>query len=280
MTGSTLSRSVTSRFHISRSIALVRPVLLHQALVVGRVPRLEDHRAQLEALDQDAALVVHREVRGPDHALAAALRSHACAASSSEPSTSGSSSNSTKPNQPQFALCCSLKARLICARDAAHHAPVPPREEVGGLAVAEEGVHAPVEEHVALDLQRWHPVGVVRVQAEGEVDEGLQVPPAGCFSDLYSHCAGTLHAHHPRRLRQGPPPRALGAARCGARGGHPALLPRAHIPGDAGRGDGGRAADHAGLQQLPRAHRRRARAGGRAGRAAPLRHRPHRLAPA
>ena len=52
---------------------LAHPRLLQQPLVVGRVPRLVDHRAHVEALDQDAALVVHREVGGPDHLLAAAL---------------------------------------------------------------------------------------------------------------------------------------------------------------------------------------------------------------
>ena len=65
-----------------------------------------------------------------------------------------------------------------------------------------------------------------------------------------------------------------------ARGGRPALLPRAHLAGDAGRRDGGRRADHARLEQLPRPDRRRARDAGRRGRAAPLRHRPDRLAPA
>ena len=61
------------------------------------------------------------------------------------------------------------------------------------------------------------------------------------------------------------------------------LLPyfrRARGPGGAGRGDGGRRADHARLQQLPRADRRRARDAGRARRARALRHRPDRLAPA
>ncbi len=62
--------------------------------------------------------------------------------------------------------------------DAPGDAAVAAGEEVGGLAVAEEGVHAPVEEDAALDLQGWDPVGLVRVQAEGQIDEGLQIPAA------------------------------------------------------------------------------------------------------
>ena len=57
-----------------------------------------------------------------------------------------------------------------------------------------------------------------------------------------------------------------------------ALLPRAGGPDAARRRDGGQAPDHARLQQLPRAHRRRARQAGRARRAQPLRHRADRLA--
>ena len=46
-------------------------------------------------------------------------------------------------------------------------------EEVLGLAVAEEGVHAAVEEQPPLELQRGHPQRVVSMQAKGEVDEGF-----------------------------------------------------------------------------------------------------------
>ena len=52
---------------------LLEPGALAQPLVVGRVPGLADHRLALESLDQDAALVVHREVHRADHAVAATL---------------------------------------------------------------------------------------------------------------------------------------------------------------------------------------------------------------
>ena len=55
--------------------------------------------------------------------------------------------------------------------DAADDAPVAAGEEVLGFAVAEEGVHPPVQEQAPLELQRWHPLRVVSMQAERQVDE-------------------------------------------------------------------------------------------------------------
>src|SRR5205807_445786 len=52
---------------------LLHAIALDQALVVGRMIRLLDHRGPVEALDDEARLVVHREVHGPDHAIAAAF---------------------------------------------------------------------------------------------------------------------------------------------------------------------------------------------------------------
>ena len=56
------------------------------------------------------------------------------------------------------------------------------------------------------------------------------------------------------------------------------LFPHAARSDAAGGGDGGSPAHHAGVQQLPRADRRRAGQAGRARRAGPLRHGHHRLA--
>ena len=143
ITGSTFSRSVTSRFHISRSIALVIPACSMQLLVVGRVPRLQDHRAQVEALDQHAALVVHREVRGPDHPLAAALaQPRLGGVEQRAAATSGSSSNSMKPNQPQFFFWCSLKAWLIWAVMRPTTRPSRRARKYSASPWREEGVHA------------------------------------------------------------------------------------------------------------------------------------------
>ncbi len=83
-----------------------------------------------------------------------------------------------------------------------------------------------------------------------------------------------------RRLREGAQPRPPRAARSGQGARPPPLLPPAHLAGRPGGRDGGARDDHARLQQLPRADRRRAGQAGRARRAGDLRHRRHRLAPA
>ena len=90
----------------------------------------------------------------------------------------------------------------------------------------------------------------------------------------------TLYADRHRRLRQGPRARARGAAARRPRSRPAALLPPPGVARGAGGGDGGRPADHAGLQQLPRPDRRRARHAGRPRRAGALRHRADRLAAA
>ena len=89
ITGRTLSRPETSRLHISRSIALLKPGRLEQPRVVGGVPGRQDDRRQLVALDQHPALVVGREVHRPDHALAAALAQPASAASAARAAPPG-----------------------------------------------------------------------------------------------------------------------------------------------------------------------------------------------
>ena len=71
--------------------------------------------------------------------------------------------------------------------DAPDDAAVAPREEVLGFAVGEEGVHAAAEEQTPLELQRRYPQRVVSMQPEGQVDELLQLPTARdrCDSDAH-----------------------------------------------------------------------------------------------
>ena len=52
---------------------LVEAVALEQPLVVGVMPALEDQGLSLVALDEQAALVVGREVHRADHPVSAAL---------------------------------------------------------------------------------------------------------------------------------------------------------------------------------------------------------------
>ena len=81
-----------------------------------------------------------------------------------------------------------------------------------------------------------------------------------------------------RRLRQGARARADRSTQGGPRPRRPPLLPYARGPHAARGGDGGPQPDHARLQQLPGADRRRARQAGRARRAEPVRHGHHRVA--
>ena len=53
-----------------------------------------------------------------------------------------------------------------------------PGNEVGGLRVAEEGVAARVEELLAFEQQRRHPMGVIGIDLPGEADEVLHVRAA------------------------------------------------------------------------------------------------------
>ena len=117
------------------------------------MPGLADHRLALEALDQDAALVVHREVDRADHAVAAALAQpglgrveqrveHLLVVLALEEAE----------HAPGVAAGSSLKARSIWALIRPTDPPVAPGEEQLRLAVLEERVHAAVQEQLALEM--------------------------------------------------------------------------------------------------------------------------------
>ena len=149
------------------------------------------------------------------------------------------------------------------------------------LAVAEERVEAPAEEQPALQTQGWHPLRRGRVQAERELDELPQLPSGAGGADVHGHGGAPYMASTSADVFA----KARGheraeQLRARPRGRRAALLPGARGPGAPGRRHGGRRADHARLQQLPRPHGRRARAAGRARRARDLRHRADRLAAA
>ena len=285
MIGRIVSRSATSSVPHEQVHRLGQPGLL--AAAAGSSDGCQGCRiigSALEALDQHAALVVHREVDRADHvgrarARAASRRRRRAARGS----TSGSSSSSRKPNMPQRLLVEGVEVVVVLGRDAPDHALAATGEEQLRVAVREERVQPPVEEQPALQAQRRHPDGRSRVQPVRQLDELPPVPPRADGADDDWHLTPpdrTLYAHGDRRLREGPRPRAGRAAARGARGRPAALLPPLESPAAPGGRDGGRRADHARLQQLPRADRRPARHRGRARRARALRHRADRLAPA
>ncbi len=137
------------------------------------MPRLADHRGDLETLDQDAALVVHREVGGANHALAA-LGAQPCGDGVEQRDEHlGVLLELEEAKPPPAGVVLVVEGVVDLGADAPDDAPVAAREEVLGFAVGEVGVHAPVQEDVALELQRGHPQWVVSMQAVLQVDEPL-----------------------------------------------------------------------------------------------------------
>ena len=253
---------------------LLEPGLLAARRVVGRVPGLLDHRLAVVALDEHAVLVVDAEVHRPDHQVAAALAQPALRRREQRRQDLGVVLELEEAEHPPAVVLVGVEGVVDLRADAPDHAPVAPGAEELRVAVLEEGVLAAAEEQPALQAQRGAPVRRGRVQPVRELDELAQLLAAPRRASRPRTRRRTLHARDlDRRLRQGPRQRARGAAARGARGRHRPLLPHRRGPARARRGDGGRPADHAGLQQLPRPHGRRARHAGRARRAGALRHR-------
>ena len=103
ITGSTLSRSVTSRFHISRSIALVIPACSHSAAGsrAGATAGGSSARSSKPSIRMPLSSFIVKSA-GPDHPLPAALAQPGLRRRRAAPSSaSWSSSNSRNPNQPQ-----------------------------------------------------------------------------------------------------------------------------------------------------------------------------------
>ena len=232
------------------------------------MPGLEDHRPPLEALDQDPELVVGGEVHRPEDALAALRRRPTRSRPRAAPATTSRSSVvSKKPNIASLPPWNSSQRLVDLGADPAHRLAVALGQEELGLGVLEAGVLLAVEELHPLEDQRRHPLRVLAVEPERDLDEALQLAPRPHRPDRHAcHGGRNLHSRADerdregpgRRLREGPQPRPARAARSGQRARPPPLLPPAHLAGRPGGRDGGPRDDHARLQQLPRADRRRA----------------------
>ena len=187
-------------------------------------------------------------------------RSQVAAASSSGGRMSGASSNSRKPNMPQRLSWNALKLSSYWALM---------RPTTRPSRQARKSCASPCVKNAFCERirKRW------RSRRSG----GTQTPEVEC--SRYGSSTNSRRSRQPetgrtttltetdptnadchRRLRQGARARALRAAARRPRGGPAALLPPPRGPGRAGGGDGGRRADHARLQQLPRADGRPARA--------------------
>ena len=244
---------------------LRQPGALDEALVVARVPGLLDHRLAQVALDEQSGLVVHRVVHRPDHVPAAAL---------GQPLLRGPDQRAAPPPRRPRARgsrTCRCPRRAGRRRRASICAEMRPTTRPSRRARNSCATACLKYAFMRRLWNMWRSTrsggthcGEVECSRNGSSTNSCRSrrDETGRTSRL---TAPTLHVlHDTRRLRQGPRPRALRAAARRARGRHPALLPHARGPGRPRRRDGGRRADHARLEQLPRADRRRARHRGRA----------------
>ena len=115
---------------------------------------------------------------GPRMRLAALAAAHSPAASSSARATSGSSAVSKKPNIASLPPWYSSQRLVDLGADPPDRLAVALGEEELHLAVLEVGVLLAVEELHPLEDQRRHPLRVVAVEAERDLDEALPLAPA------------------------------------------------------------------------------------------------------
>ena len=154
------------------------------------MPGLPDHRLEVEALDQHAGLVVHREVHRPDHAVAAALaqpaprRRRAARAQDLRVLLELEEAE----HAPRVVVVV-VEGAVDLGADPAHHAAVAAGEEELRLAVLEEGVEARAQEQVALELERGDPGRPVSMQPERQIDEFAPVRQRADRADLNRHGA-------------------------------------------------------------------------------------------
>jgi hypothetical protein len=159
----TLDDSTAHRFHaaVHRGVHLQDPA--HHSALLGTA---RGGRTPLSSFIEKSA--------GPDHALAAAL---------SQPGLRGAQQClgdllvvlELEEAKPAPALAPVLVEGVVdLSADPPDDALATTREEVLGLAVAEVGVEAAVEDQPPLELQRRRPQGVLGVEAERQLDELLE----------------------------------------------------------------------------------------------------------
>jgi hypothetical protein len=146
-------------------------------LVVGRVPGLLDHRLDLEPVDQHTGLVVHLKVHRSDHLLPPAdaqpVRRHL---------EQGVEDflvvlELDEAEHPPGSVWVSGERPVDLSGDPSHGAPVAAGEEVLAIGVLEVRIQPPVQELVALELQRRDPQSPC-VQPKRQRDEFAQVSEA------------------------------------------------------------------------------------------------------
>src|SRR5437763_7015918 len=158
---------------------LLETRLLAEALVVGRMPGLLDHRLALEALDQHPRLVVHREVHRTHHAVPPALPEPVGGGVQQRGQRLGVLLELQEAEHAPAVVVEVVKGVVALGADPAGHAAVPAGQEELRVGVLEVGVEALREEQPPLQPQRGNPDRLVSMQSVRQLDELPQVP-AGC----------------------------------------------------------------------------------------------------
>ena len=170
-----------------RILGLLEAGGLELVPVVGRVVGHHDGVVQVEAIHQETDHIVGGQVHGsPRHRLAFGLQPGA-----------GSLEQGVGHRLVRDALVESEEPHVLVLgmelavpvvahrRDGPHHFRAPPGQEGLHLGVLEHGVLRGVQELLPFHHQGRHPVRLLAVEGEGELDEGSQVPGTRGGTDLH-----------------------------------------------------------------------------------------------
>ena len=147
--------------------------------------------SRVEALDQHPALVVHREVHRADHAVAAALAQPGLGRVEQRRGHLRVVLELEEAEQAPVVVLVVVEGAVDLGADPADHAAVAAGQEELRLGVLEEGVEARVQEQPPLDSKRGHPVRLVSMEPERELDELPSVAPRAhrCHFDRHGAAA-------------------------------------------------------------------------------------------
>jgi hypothetical protein len=160
---------------------------LQQFQVVGVVPALEDQRLALVALDQQAALVVGREVHRADHAVAAPVAQPVPRGVEQGRGRLGIVLALEEPEQAPVVALELVEVMVDVGADPPDRLPVAQRQEELGLRVVEERILPAIEECPALGDERWDPVRLVTIEPHRKLYEAREVAPGCDRLDLDRH---------------------------------------------------------------------------------------------
>ena len=158
--------------------------LFEQPLVVAVMPGAEDDRRALVAFDQQAALVVGREVHRADHAVAPARAQPLLGGVQQRARGLGVVLALKPAEQPPLVVLKLVEVVVDVRADPPNHSPVAVGQEELGLGVLEERVLLTIQPLLEVHQQRRHPVGLVAIQPPGKLDEGVQLGLGGDRADL------------------------------------------------------------------------------------------------